>query len=57
MALAFSLLARLWELRATLTPYGAAYVALAHALETPLITLDARLAEGPGVAARVERHA
>jgi predicted nucleic acid-binding protein len=50
-------LARLWELRATLTPYGAAYVALAHALETPLITLDARLAEGPGVAARVGRHA
>jgi predicted nucleic acid-binding protein len=33
-----------WELRANLTAYDAAYVALAEALEAPLLTRDARLA-------------
>jgi predicted nucleic acid-binding protein len=38
------LLPRVWELRANLTAYDAAYVALAEALEAPLLTRDARLA-------------
>jgi len=42
------LLPRIWELRHNLTPYGAAYVALAEALGAPLVTLDARLANAPG---------
>jgi predicted nucleic acid-binding protein len=49
--------ARIWELRTNLTPYGAAYVALAEALQAPLVTLDPALAEAPGVAAEVELHA
>jgi predicted nucleic acid-binding protein len=48
------LLARMWELRANLTAYDAAYVALAEALEAPLVTLDARLAAAPGHGAEVE---
>lgn len=48
------LLARCWELRDNLTPYDAAYVALAEALETVLITADARLSKAPGLACRVE---
>lgn len=47
------LLARMWELRANLTAYDAAYVALAEALEVPLLTRDARLARAPH-RARVE---
>jgi predicted nucleic acid-binding protein len=47
---------RIWELLANLTPYDAAYVALSEALDAPLVTLDARLAEAPGVAAEVEVH-
>lgn len=39
---------RMWALRANLTAYDAAYVALAEALDAPLMTLDARLAEAPG---------
>jgi len=38
------LLARCWALRSNLTPYDAAYVALAEALDLPLLTADARLA-------------
>lgn len=48
------LLARCWELRANLTPYDAAYVALAEALGAPLLTADARLAGAPGLRAEVE---
>lgn len=40
---------RAWELRANLTTYDASYVALAEALQAPLITLDTRLARAPGV--------
>jgi len=47
-------LARIWELRDTVTAYDAAYVALAEALDAPLITHDARLASAPGLRARVE---
>ena len=35
---------RIWALRENLTPYDAAYVALAEALNVPLLTLDGRLA-------------
>jgi len=42
------------ELRENLSAYDAAYVALAEALDAPLLTLDERLARAPGVRARVE---
>ena len=48
------LLARVWELRARLTPYDAAYIALAEALGVPLVTLDTRLARAGGHQAEVE---
>ncbi len=41
-------LARIWELRANLSSYDAAYVALAEALECPVVTADSRLAAAPG---------
>jgi predicted nucleic acid-binding protein len=40
---------RIWELRDNLTPYDAAYVALAEALEVPLVTADQRLAQASGI--------
>lgn len=48
------LLPRCWELRENLTPYDAAYVALAEALGTPLLTADARMASAPGIRCAVE---
>jgi predicted nucleic acid-binding protein len=48
------LLPRLWELRENLTAYDAVYVALAEALDAPLLTCDRRLATAPGHQARVE---
>ncbi len=39
---------RVWELRANLTAYDAAYVALAETLDCTLLTADARLATAPG---------
>ena len=48
------LLGRCWELRANLTVYDAAYVALAEALDTALLTADRRLAEAPGARCVVE---
>lgn len=47
-------LARIWELRRNTTAYDAAYLALAEALEAPLLTADRRLASTPGHGARVE---
>ncbi|ADP79959.1 type II toxin-antitoxin system VapC family toxin [Pseudofrankia inefficax] len=43
-----SLADRAWDLRANLTAYDAAYVALAEALPAPLVTLDARLGRASG---------
>ncbi len=45
---------RVWELRHNLTAYDATFVALAEALETPLITCDARLASAPGSRTHIE---
>ncbi|MGH3835881.1 MAG: type II toxin-antitoxin system VapC family toxin [Pseudonocardiaceae bacterium] len=39
---------RTWQLRENLTPYDAAYVALAELLSAPLVTSDARLARATG---------
>lgn len=44
---------RVWALRHNLTAYDAAFVALAEALEVPLVTCDARLANAPGVTAEL----
>ena len=48
------LLRRCWQLRQNVTPYDAAYVALAEALRVPLVTGDARLASAPGIRCAVE---
>jgi len=48
------LLATMWRLRSNLTAYDAAYVALAEALDAPLLTLDARLARSPGHVAVID---
>jgi predicted nucleic acid-binding protein len=48
------LLPRIWQLRENLTAYDAAYVVLAEALGCPLLTCDRRLAQAPGIRARVE---
>jgi predicted nucleic acid-binding protein len=45
---------RIWELRHDLTAYDAAFVALAEALDAPLVTGDGKLASAPGHGARVE---
>lgn len=42
------LLERIWSLRETLSAYDAAYVALAEALDLPLLTTDGRLARSHG---------
>lgn len=39
---------RIWELRDNLTAYDAWYVALAEALDIPLVTLDRRMAGAAG---------
>ncbi|HEY2750727.1 type II toxin-antitoxin system VapC family toxin [Phenylobacterium sp.] len=48
------LLPRVWDLRNNLTAYDAVYVALAEALDAPLLTRDKRLASAAGHRARVE---
>jgi predicted nucleic acid-binding protein len=40
-----ALLPRIWQLRENITPYDAAYVALAEDLGLPLVTADLRLAK------------
>lgn len=48
------LLTRCWELRQNLTPYDAAYVALAELLDVVLVTGDKRLSRSPGLRCRVQ---
>ena len=48
------LLPRVWELRNNLTAYDAVYVALAEALDAPLLTRDRRLAAAPGHHAKIQ---
>jgi predicted nucleic acid-binding protein len=45
---------RIWELRRSVTAYDAAYVALAEALDAPLVTRDGKLARSHGHRARIE---
>lgn len=47
---------RVWELRENLTAYDATFVALAEALDVPLLTCDARLAAAPGHGADIELY-
>ncbi len=47
------LVPRMWTLRHNLSAYDAAYVALAEALDCPLLTCDARIAAAPGHRAEV----
>lgn len=48
------LMPRIWELRQNVTVYDAAYVALAEALDVPLVTGDARLSRAAGPRCRIE---
>jgi predicted nucleic acid-binding protein len=48
------LLARIWELRTNLTPYDAAYVALAELLDSVLVTADRVFARASGIECEVE---
>ncbi len=45
---------RIWELKENVSAYDAAYVALAEALEAPLVTTDGRMAQAPVHKAKVE---
>jgi predicted nucleic acid-binding protein len=48
------LIPEVWERRHNLTPYDAAYVALASILDLTLVTADARLASAPKLGCSVE---
>ena len=48
------LLGRIWALRHAVTPYDAAYIALAEVLDVVLLTADERLARAPGVMCEIE---
>ena len=48
------LLPRIWELRNNISAYDAAYVALAEALDAPLLTRDRRLAAAASAHSVVE---
>lgn len=47
------LIPRLWQLRDALSAYDASYIALAEALDAPLLTCDGKLARAHGHHARV----
>ena len=48
------LVSRVWQLRNSMSAYDGMYVALAEALDAPLLTCDARLAGAHGHSARIE---
>ncbi len=48
------LLLRVFALKKSLTPYDAVCVALAEALNCPLVTNDGRLAHSPGIRCEVQ---
>lgn len=48
------LLPRIWSFRSNVTAYDGAYLALAEALDAPLLTRDAALASIPGAGAAVQ---
>lgn len=48
------LLPRIWELRMNLTPYDAAYVALAETMLCPLLTADGRIGRAPGLRCEIQ---
>ena len=48
------LMRRIWALRANLTAYDAAYVALAEGLGATMLTRDERLSRAPGNRATIE---
>jgi predicted nucleic acid-binding protein len=48
------LLERMWELGDNVTPYDAAYVAVAERLEAPLLTCDGKLSSASGPRCRFE---
>jgi predicted nucleic acid-binding protein len=48
------LLPRIWQRRGSLAAYDVAYVALAEAIEAPLVTADGTLGRSHGHAARIE---
>jgi predicted nucleic acid-binding protein len=48
------LLGRAWELRQSMSAYDSVYVALAEALDAPLVTCDGRVARAHGHVATVE---
>jgi len=48
------LLPRAWKLRENVTAYDAMYVALAEALDAPIVTCDTPLAKAPGHGAHIE---
>ena len=43
-----------WQLRRNTTAYDAVYLALAEALDAPLLTRDQRMASAPGHRAKVD---
>lgn len=49
-----ALLRRMWALRNDVTAYDACYVALAEALDCPLLTADAHLAKAPRARCAIE---
>lgn len=48
------LLGRMWELRENVTPYDAAYIALAERLDSPVVTCDARMTKASGTRYRFD---
>ncbi len=48
------LLDRIWKLRHAVTPYDAAYIALAEALDVLLVTADVRLSCASGIRCQIE---